>query len=289
MSHYEITYPSVNSEFFTKPITALVTEPGRVDENTGALILSHGWGGNRLDMKEMMNFAGEEFNLVCLSVEYRQSGFDFDPVKGIGAYVPYDASFFQVFDVLNGLRKVLDLHPGLNRKRLFHYGGSQGGHIALLSAIFAPHTFAFVHSACPVTHMDPNIQKWAGREFAPYELAVRNVIEHAEFIQCPLSLTHGTADSTIPDTHTRQLEARLVALEKKFTVYYYEGGEHNLEPVTTRFESFKAIAPAPLKTLTLSGRDDFAAGTIVEIPCKEKTLHIDWSKPAASPELFHWT
>jgi len=288
MPQYEITYLSVNSSVYPKPTTALVVEPDRLNDDSGAILMTHGWGGNRLDMREMMEYASREFNLVCISVEFRQSGFDFDPVKGYGAYLPYDASFLQVFDVLNGLRTILDLRPGINRKRLFHYGGSQGGYLALQGAIFAPNTFAFIHAACPATHLTADILKWTGREFAPYELSVRNVIEHADLIQCPVSLTHGTADSTVPDTHTRELEARLKSLGKKYTAYYYEGAEHGLEPVTTRFESFKLIAAAPLKSLTHAGQDDFTAGSTVKIPCREKTLIIDWSKPTGSIDLFQW-
>ena len=32
----------------------------------------------------------------------------------------------------------------------------------------------------------------------------------------------------------------------------------------------------------------FSTGALVEIPCGQKTLVIDWSKPPASAELFQW-
>jgi predicted esterase len=288
MRSYEITYPSVNTESHIKNITAFVIEPDRLNAHTGAMLITHGWGGNRLDYRETMAYACEEFNLICLSVEFRQSGFDFDPVKGLGAYVPYDASFYQVFDVLNGLRTILDLRPGVNRRRLFLYGGSQGGHITLLSTIYAPQTFAFAYATSPVTYIESHIQKWAGREFAAYEFSIRNVMDHAEFIDCPLRLEHGTIDDIVPDHHTRLLAAKLESLKKSFTVEYIEGGGHSLAPVTSRLETFKRIAPEPLKTLTREGDDDFLRGSIVEIPCQDRVLRIDWSKPTDSIELFCW-
>lgn len=233
MRSYEITYPSVNTEAYTKSITALVMEPDSLDLRTGVLVVTHGWGGNRYDYKETMAYACEQFNLVCLSVEFRQSGFDFDPVKGVGWDVPYDASFYQVLDVLNGLRTILDLRPGIDRTRLFVYGGSQGGHITLLSTIYAPRTFAFAYATCPATYLESPMQQWSGREFAPWELSARNVLEHAHRISCPVHLEHGTADRTVCDQHTRLLAEKLTSLHKPFTVEYIEGGGHGLEPVTS--------------------------------------------------------
>ena len=155
----------MNSENYVKPIAVAVIEPDNVDTETGMMLFSHGWGGNRFQHQDKMEYTADRFNLICLSAEYRQSGYDFNPVTGKGSYVPYDASFHQVFDTLNALRHMLDLRPKTNRRRLFHYGGSQGGHIALLSAIYAPQTFAFIYASCPVTHLGREQQEWAGRTF----------------------------------------------------------------------------------------------------------------------------
>ena len=289
MRSFEITYPSVNSVHYRKSITALIMEPDNVTPNTGAMLFTHGWGGNRFQHQDKMECACERNDLVCISVEYRMSGYDFDPVTGAGAYLPYDASFYQTFDVLAGLRKMLELRPVINRKRLFHYGGSQGGGISLLSSIFVPQTFAFVYASSPVTRMDEEIRSWTGREFANHEISIRDMIEHADLIQCPVFLEHGTSDSTVPhDRHTQILEGRLKALNKKHKVVYYEGGEHNLEPAITKLDAFKAMGDEPLRTLINSRGDDFATGSTVKIPCGDKTLHIDWSKPADSLELFTW-
>jgi len=289
MRKYEITFDSVNLESYSKPITALVLEPDGLTQDTGVMLFTHGWGGNRFQHQDKMLFSVEKFNLICVAVEVRQSGYDFDPVKGSGAYRPYDAGFYQVFDVLNGLREILALRPGLNRRRLFHYGGSQGGHISLLSSIFAPDTFAFVYASSPLTHLDEDMQGWAGREFAEYELAVRDVGGLAGRIRCPVFLEHGTADSTVPcETHTRSLVRELERLGKKHEVVFYEGGEHSLEPTVTKLDAFCKMAVGPMGALENDREDDFLNGKKVEIDCGEKRLEIDWSIPGDDVDLFRW-
>ena len=288
MRSYEVIFDSVNSESYAKPITVLVVEPDRRTPDTGALICTHGWGGNRRDYRETMEYAADAHNLVCLSAEFRGSGYDFNPVTGRGAGRPYDASFYQVFDVLNALRFILELIPGLQRQRLYHYGGSQGGFIALLSAIFAPRTFASIYATSSITSFDATHVEWAGRTFTPHELSVRNVVEHAHLIGCPVYLEHGTADSIVPWEHTRRLEERLRSLGKSVRARYHEGGEHSLQPVTTRLQTFRETAPEMIGGHRNREQDDFAAGGTVKIPCGDRKLVIDWSKPRESVELFRW-
>ena len=290
MRRYEITYLSANTADCPKPITAMVCEPDRLTPNTGAMLFSHGWGGTRYNDLGKIDEACEPYDLVCVAVEFRQSGFDYDLHRGSGWDCPYDLSFYQLFDVLNGLREVLALRPGLNTRRLFHYGGSQGGHLALLSAIVAPRTFAAVYSSCGVTFVEPHFLVWAGREFLPHELAFRSVIEHADRIRCPVYLDHGTADKEVLCVHSRRLEARLRELGTPVEAVYYEGGGHQLEPVSDRIAAFKAMAPRFLPTRTNPAPDppEFVAGGQVTLPCADRTLVIDWSQPPASAALLRW-
>ena len=288
MRKLEFTFDSLNSEAYAKPITVLVIMPEKTDSETGAMLFTHGWGGNRFQHQDKMECAAENSNVVALSVEYRMSGFDFNPVTGSGAYRPYDASFLQVFDVLNGLRVGLELFSFVNRKRLFHYGGSQGGHIALITALFAPKTFAFIYASSPVTDFDSDRQTWSGRLFAEHEIVVRSPLRHPELFNTPLFIEHGTADSTVPVNHSERMERALIAAGKKPKVIYYEGGEHSLAPTITKIEAFKKMATKPLEELVNTATDDFAAKSIVELKCADKTLRIDWSQPTDSLDLAQW-
>lgn len=288
MRQYEIGFSSFNAVGSSKALTALVMEPDTFGPHAGAMLCTHGWGNSRFQDAEKMKWAVERDDLVCVSVEFRQSGFDASP-QGHGWDCPYDFSFFQLFDVLNGLREVLRLRPGINMKRLFHYGGSQGGHLALLSAIVAPRTFAAVYASCPGTCVDEQIETWAGREFLPYERSFRNVTEHADRIECPVFLDHGTADVEVSHLrHTVPLEARLRELNKPVTVVYYERGDHQLSPVSSRLAAFQAMAPQFIRDRGRPGPTDWEAGFKVELPCGARTLVVDWSQSATSPSLFQW-
>ena len=289
MRRYETIFPSVNTRAYAKPITALVMEPDPPPRRPGAMLVTHGWGGNRFQYEQQMAWAAERLGLVCVAPEFRQSGLDHDAARGCGWDVPYDLSFYQVFDVLGALRHVLTLRPGIDRRRLFHYGGSQGGHIALLGAAFAPRTFAMVYAASPVTHVWDGGAALTGRTFRPWEVSVRNAIAHADAIRCPVLLEHGTADEIVDcDAHARPLVRRLRQLGRDVRVRYYRGGGHSLAPVATRFDTFRRRAPRAVRSCRLAGQDDWAAGRTVRIPCGERTLVIDWSQPNESLDLFRW-
>ena len=288
MRKFELTFDSLNTEHYAKPITVLVIMPDETDSETGAMLFTHGWGGNRFQHQDKMEYAAANSNVVALSVEYRMSGFDFNPVTGLGSYLPYDGSFLQVFDVLNGLRVALEQLSFVNRTRLFHYGGSQGGHIALITALFAPKTFAFIYASSPLTDFDVDRQEWSGRLFAEHEIAVRSPLRHPELFNTPLFIEHGTADSTVSVSHSERLEQALIAAGKKPKVVYYEGGEHSLEPTIKKIEAYKKMATEPLKTMTNTETDDFAAKSVVGLKCADKTLRIDWSQPTDSLDLAKW-
>lgn len=290
MKKYEFVFASLNpGPFATKPITVLAIEPERINDQTGVMLFSHGWGCSRFQNQDKMEWTAERFNLLCLAVEYRMSGYDFNAVTGFGAYCPYDASFLQTFDVLNSLRIVLEDHPLLNRKRLFHYGSSQGGHICLLSSIFAPDTFAFIYASCPVVQLTPSILTWTGREFAPYELSVRSVPEHSERIKCPVYIEYGTSDTDVPCMeHSEVLIKLLQQRNHPVEIAAYDGGGHSLQPTITKLAAYQRMALHPLENLCSNKTDDFAVEALIRIPCGNRTLEIDWSKRPDDPALAAW-
>ncbi len=266
----------------------LVIEPEMITSKTGVMLFTHGWHGNRFQHKEKMEWAAERFDLVTVSVEFRQSGYDFDPVKGLGACLPYDAGFYQVFDVLNGLRHILSQRPQVNHRRVFHYGGSQGGQIALLSALYAPKTFAWLYVSCPLTHIDAKFQALSGRYFAPWELEVRSPLEMAEGIPCPVYLEYGTVDPTVPhESHGLVLADKLTKSGQLARLIEYEG-DHGLQPATDKLAAFQAMSEFIEWSAEVPQCNDFEQGSLVSVPCAERTLLIDWSKKTEDHTLFQW-
>ena len=287
MNEYEFSFQSINTEKYAKPITSLCMIPEKTEEDPGIMLFTHGWGVHRFQHKDKMEFVCERNNLICLATEYRQSGFDFNPEKGSGYAVPYDTSFYQVFDVLNALRTLLGLHAVVNRKRIYHYGTSQGGHIALLSGIFAPRTFASIYASSPMTHIDAQKAGLAGRTFGEWELLIRDVGAHAGMIRCPIYLEHGTADESVSRTaHTGSLVSELAAHNKEYTVRYYENGGHDLQPATDKLTAFISMLSEGFLDQENEFPDDFISGSKVIIPCGSKTLEIDWSKLSEDHELI---
>ena len=289
MPEFDLTFPSSNSIHYPKRVTAWIVEPDQLTPDTGLLHCCHGWGGNRFQYADLMRDFANRYNLLGVATEFRQSGHDFDPTTGRGSSIPYDASHVQVLDCLNAVRETLRLFPGLNRRRLLAFGGSQGGHITMLMTVFAPRTFAAAISGSGIAWMDPERIAWTGRDFSADELAVRDTVRLAPHIRCPVVLMHGTADATVPDSHTRALEDALRAAGKvQVITKYYPGGGHGLEPVSNRKDATIELADDLLRQARLEGTDDFQAGRRVVIPAVTRQLVLDWSRPVSAPDVMRW-
>lgn len=290
MRDYDFTFKSANAALYSKPITVYVVEPERITAGTGLMHCAHGWAGNRFQYADLMKEFADRYDVVCIATEFRQSGYDADPVTGAGYDVPYDASHFQVLDCLNAVRQTLRLYPAIDRSRLMLFGGSQGGHITLLMSVFAPDTFACAIAACSVARMDDERAQWAGREFSADELAIRDAVFLAPRVRCPVVLMHGTADPLVADAHTREIESALRAAgQVEVRSRYFEGGGHALEPVTDRKTATIEMADDLLRRSRHAGTDDFAAARKIVVPCVNKQLVLDWSKDISDVGVISWT
>ncbi|MBQ9367798.1 MAG: prolyl oligopeptidase family serine peptidase [Victivallales bacterium] len=292
MRQFEYIFDSIGCQpNHPKKITVLAAAPDRMDARTGALLVCHGWGTNRYQHLDILKAAADRYNLFCIAPEFRMSGYDYDPLGGYGWYMPYDMSFYQTFDALLALRFLLQIHPELNRHRLFSYGGSQGGHIVLLGGIFAPHTFAAIYASSSLVWVTDTPDRLAevGRDYSEEEKNIRSVPYLLDHLDTPLFMEHGTADDNVSHlTHTALLEKLMKERGKPCEVIYYEGGNHDLAPTIKKVEAFHAMAAKFMDTYENNRRDDFASGSVITIPCGAKTLTVDWGKEVRDEGFMIW-
>lgn len=285
MHEYDLSFLSAGTAF-AKPIICRVVAPDVLDARTGAMLFLHGWGGNRFQYQDMMRDFVPRYNVVGIAPEYRQSGYDADPVAGHGTVIPYDFSHFQVIDSLGSLLTVLKAVPGLNKRRLHVFGGSQGSHIAGLCTVFAPNTFALTICACGICYPTPERFENSGRLPTPDDEAVRNLVRFAHTIRNKVVLMHGTADELVPDEQTRTFEHALRAAGVDVAAKYIEGGNHGLGPVTTRQAVVEEMAHADLLAAETDGQTDFDTGSRVVLECVERNFTLDWGRPF--PNVWRW-
>jgi len=286
---YDLTFLSHNGPVAPpKSITVHVVQPPQLTPATGLLHIAHGWGGNRFQYRSLQQDWAARYNLVCCATEFRQSGYDFDPLRGTGWMLPYDASFLQTVDCLNAMRTVLASQPGLDRSRLYAFGGSQGGHLAILMAAYCPQTFALVGAASSVADPAPYIAKWGGRHLSAAEHAIRHAGELVRYLTCPIVLSHGLADAEVSAEQTRILEAAARATGQPVRSRYIAGGGHMLEPVTTRQAVWEELADDWLRDARRTTPDDWAQGSTVRIPAADYTATLNWALPPADPQLLRW-
>lgn len=284
----EYVFDSVNNQSYAKPIAYLVSEPPAISRRTGLMLVCHGYAGNRYYYKDLMTEFSRRYDLVCASPEYRHSGFDHDHKKGWGVTCPYDFSHFQVFDCIGALRDTLRRYPKINRQRIIAFGGSQGGHIALLATAFMPNTFAVTIACSPITLMEKARAESVRSYLTPDGMYIRDAVKLSKYINNPVVLIHGTSDDVVSPRHSKKMASALKARKVPVTARYYEGADHYLNPVTTTAKAVVDVADAQLKTAVNPGPDDFRRKTVVKIPCVDQALIIDWGRKSSDAELIAW-
>jgi len=242
------------------PVWALVVEPEVPRGSTGVMLVVHGWGNNRYQYRQMMHQFAERYDLYCVSPEYRHSGFAADDT-GKGVLQPYDLSHLQVVDCLQAYIELLERVRVGNFRRSYLWGGSQGGHIALLAAAWLPHTFAVTVDCCGLVR--PEARQWekAGWRGDQDDIEVRDATRFAHLIRSPVYIVHGEADEIVPVEHSRQMERALREAGREVTARYYPGADHFLRPVTTRAQATIELADDDLRQRELPGPNDFQRGT----------------------------
>ena len=254
-----------------RDIIAAVCEPEAINGDTGFLLVIHGHGNNRFQYAETMRKWSEEFNLISICAEYRDSGRD----SGLGlkgSRIPYDGNYKQVMDSLNSLRAVMLEHPEADQQRVLVWGGSQGAGAALICAEYAPNTFAACMALCGrVRPPEDNPD-----DLLPHQIAIRTVGRWLDRIKCPVLVAHGTADEIVPDSHSREIEEKLRALGKEVVSEFVEGGDHFLRPHTTRQKVTLKHCRKWLEEYRIEGQTDFERKAHYDFDCGDVTYRVDF-------------
>lgn len=225
-----------------------------VTSNTGVLVILHGISVSA-DCNKTFTTWDETWansrDLIICNIYYRNANF----------FPPYDFGLYQMVDVLRGLGWLLDAYPEANLQRLYLFGSSGGGHVALQLAAVYPELWAEIYSHSPITKItmpndrlnhnyerDPSPYGWDVNFMPSYRqtnLTVQQLrqlqaerlirspqwnLSHAEsvtLISTPIYVFHGTADDITDHQHLLDLQnviaARFDSPGQSITANYAEG------------------------------------------------------------------
>ncbi len=247
-----------------KQLVAAVAAPPRPDAETGALLWLHGWGGNRFQYEAIVPEFAERFNFYVIAPEWRGCGLDCDPVTGAGICKPYDFSHLQVVDALNALREARAKYR-FDDRRLFAWGGGQGGHIAALVAAYAPETFAAVTNVAGFSYVDAAREIQLGWTLAPRDFEVRDARRFAGQIRSKVWLIHGELDASVPIEHAYSLEKALKSAGVRVQTKFIAGAAHMLDPITDRRQATLDAMSQDYLGLRTEGQSELGRATTVDL------------------------
>ena len=137
-----------------------------INANTGLMLVSHNWGGTWKYTAPWCDILSDRFNLICMSVNYLQSG----EVKH--DKVPYDHGVLQAMDCLRTLYEVMNnldkAQIKFNRRRIYAAGASGGGNVSLMVNKLAPNTFGCIVDLCGMPGLTNDIAFGVGALNAGY-------------------------------------------------------------------------------------------------------------------------
>ena len=129
----------------------------KVDRGTGLMLSLHNWGGSGcVGTADPVQLA-ERYNVVCLCVDYLQSG----KQASIDDPEPYDFGYLQALDALRALSwldaGLMSRKVEFARQRVYATGGSGGGNVTLMVNKLAPRTFACCIDMCGMARLSDDI------------------------------------------------------------------------------------------------------------------------------------
>ena len=178
-------------------------------------------------------------NVVIATIAYRNLSFLF----------PADFGKISIIDVLRGLNATLERYPQINTNRIYLYGGSGGGHLALQVYQVAPEIWAEVYAHAAITLIStqadvnrgygtrwngnlgfPEIQGSLTQEQWNRYQAERDIRSPQSLVTaganttCPVWMFHGTNDPLVPIINMNEYKAHIT--EPNWHFVSIVGGNH---------------------------------------------------------------
>ncbi|HJN18078.1 MAG TPA: prolyl oligopeptidase family serine peptidase [Armatimonadota bacterium] len=256
--------------------------PDHPDDDTGLMLLLHGWGGDYHQYDAYAEDWRNRYNCVMVQVQYRGSK---------DASTPYDFGKYQAIDVLRCMHRVRQ-QCKINDERIFGWGGSGGGNVILQCGKMAPNTFALIVEHAGITHptnaadMEAGWDRpnraggWQGtalggtKEYPEHEKLVRDPVHHADLFNTKVYVFHPDLDTTVGVQHGIQMAYALKAAGKDAVLELIEGGNHSsggaLDPnERSRKTSTEFYAGEDILTRRKSGPTDFDRREPVRLPVND--------------------
>jgi dipeptidyl aminopeptidase/acylaminoacyl peptidase len=149
-------------------------------------------------------------------------------------------------DVIDAVEYVCSNYT-IDTEHIFLFGGSGGGHMALMMAAYQPELWTAVSAWCPIT----DLTKWheyygAGKSYALHlesccggapgssagvdqEYSARSPISYLdELLKAKLAIHHGRADRSVPYSHTLELALKLESMGHERLFFEIFDGGHEM-------------------------------------------------------------
>lgn len=124
-----------------------------VTAKTGLMLSLHNWGGTGCAGTANPVQLADHFNVVCLCVDYLQSGVK----ESVEDPEPYDFGYLQALDALRALswleKSLVEQKIAFAKGRVYATGGSGGGNVTLMVNKLAPRTFACNIDMCGMSRL----------------------------------------------------------------------------------------------------------------------------------------
>jgi len=151
---------------------------------------------------------------------------------------------FQTYTTVLSLIKSLDQIAEWDKKNLFIWAHSNGGHVALTileitgaeipTSLWAPVSKPFPYSVLYYTDQSVDNGKLIRTELNKFEKSndpeKYSLTNYFDKINAPLQIQQGDADDAVPITWSNTLVQKLEDLDINVTYYTYNGTDHNMRP-----------------------------------------------------------